>query len=402
MSRVPEVRFPGFSEEWRDVKLGDICEPPKYGLNAPATKFRTDLPAYLRITDITEDGRYIKENKVSVDIEDFYEYILKEGDLVFARTGATVGKTYLYKKEDGLLVYAGYLIKFSPKPNLAVARFIKFFTETPKYWKWVSIVSVRSGQPGINSQEYSSMRLFIPSLSEQQKIADFLTAVDEKIETVEAKIDRLERYKKGVMQKLLSGEVRFPGYTEEWREVRLGEVAKKILDKNKDQKINLVLTNSATEGIVPQRDYFDKDIANSTNLSVYYVVMPDDFVYNPRISKTAPVGPIGRNHSYIGVMSPLYTIFRFKKGNTNFFEYYFKTNHWHRYMKSIANYGARHDRMNIKDRDFFNMPIPFPALSEQQKIADFLTAIDDKIDTEKARLEALKAYKKGLLQKMFV
>ena len=208
------------------------------------------------------------------------------------------------------------------------------------------------------------------------------------------------------MQKIFSQEIRFKDDDgkefAEWEEKKLGEVAKKINAKNTKDEIDYVLTNSATQGIVSQREYFNKDIANQNNLASYYIVEIDDFVYNPRISVSAPVGPIKRNHLRKGVMSPLYTIFRFNQGNNKYFEYLFETTLWHKYMNSVANFGARFDRMNITNEDFLKMPLPFPCLAEQQKIANFLTAIDHKTEQVNTQLDKTKAFKKGLLQKMFV
>lgn len=146
----------------------------------------------------------------------------------------------------------------------------------------------------------------------------------------------------------------------------------------------------------------DKDIANQNNLQGYYIVEKNDFVYNPRISIFAPVGPIKRNNLDKGLMSPLYSVFRFKKVNLDFIEHFFETRLWHDYLKSIANYGARHDRMNITVENFFDMPILLPLEPEQKKIADFLSAIDDKINLVNQQLEKTRNFKKGLLQQMFI
>src|SRR5699024_5461863 len=124
----------------------------------------------------------------------------------------------------------------------------------------------------------------------------------------------------------------------------------------------------------------ERDIVTTSNLKGYYVVEIGDFVYNPRISSQAPVGPIKRNKQCLGVMSPLYTVFTTNKGDINYLEYFFESSIWHDYVKSVSNSGARHDRMNIKNQDFFDMPILYPCLAEQTKIANFLTAIDQKID----------------------
>lgn len=197
--------------------------------------------------------------------------------------------------------------------------------------------------------------------------------------------------------------LRFPDFLNdgEWEVKRLGDIAEKVTSKNKSNEQLPVLTNSATEGVVNQQDYFDREIVTRENLTNYHIIELNDFVYNPRISVAAPVGPISRNKIGIGIMSPLYTIFKFKEGNIDFFEQYFRTNCWHQYLKDKANFGARFDRMNISNEDFFNLPIPFPPLVEQRRIAACLSALDEMLAATNGKLEQLKAYKKGLMQKLF-
>ncbi|WP_335870907.1 restriction endonuclease subunit S [Bacillus sp. 2205SS5-2] len=197
--------------------------------------------------------------------------------------------------------------------------------------------------------------------------------------------------------------LRFPEFrsTGEWKIITLNNLANKITKRNKDNIVNRVLTNSAVEGVVDQSDYFDRKVANQNNLENYFVIEEGDYVYNPRISVTAPVGPISKNKVGRGVMSPLYTVFRFEKPNNDFYEHYFKTVLWHPYLKRVSNTGARHDRMSISNGDFMKMPLPYNSEAEQQKIADCLSSLDDLIAAEEDKLRTLKAYKKGLMQKMF-
>lgn len=195
--------------------------------------------------------------------------------------------------------------------------------------------------------------------------------------------------------------LRFPEFSGEWEFKNLKNVFDRQSNRNSDNQVRFVLTNSATRGIVSQFGYFDKDIANQGNLINYHVVDIDNFVYNPRISKHARAGPLKRNNLKRGIMSPLYTVLKAKKGDLFFLEKYFETTRWHRYMFKIANYGARHDRMNILQDDFMKMPIPFPNLEEQHKIASFLTTVDDWIEHLKKQKESLEEYKKGMLQKLF-
>lgn len=197
--------------------------------------------------------------------------------------------------------------------------------------------------------------------------------------------------------------LRFPEFREKggWEMKRLGEIAIRVINRNKENKTLPVLTNSATGGIVCQQDYFDREIVTKDNLTNYSIVDVNDFVYNPRISTIAPVGPISRNNLCLGIMSPLYTIFRFTEGCLDYFEQYFKTECWHKYLKGKANFGARYDRMNITSEDFFNMPIPLPPIEEQQKIAQSLLKLDEFIKADNGKHEQLKAHKKNFMLRLF-
>ena len=155
--------------------------------------------------------------------------------------------------------------------------------------------------------------------------------------------------------------------------------------------------------MIPQREYFDKDIANSDNTSGYYIIEENDFVYNPRKSADAPYGPISSyKYAEAGIVSPLYLCFRAKKEiNPAFFEWYFRSSAWHRYVYLSGDSGARHDRVSIKDDTFFAMPINLPAAQEQEHIASFLERIDQKIEMQRALVENLKKYKRGVVCKVF-
>lgn len=203
-------------------------------------------------------------------------------------------------------------------------------------------------------------------------------------------------------QKKVVPKLRFPEfYNTAWSVTQLNALADKIADRNKNGDITRVFTNSAIEGVVDQEEYFEKNVANKNNLTNYFVVKKGDYVYNPRISATAPVGPISKNKLGTGVMSPLYTVFRFRNGDNDFYEQFFLTNLWNAYIKNLSNMGARHDRMTISMDNFMKMPLPYASPEEQQKIADCLSSIDELIDAESRKLKALKKHKKGLMQKLF-
>lgn len=200
--KVPKYRFPEFSNggEWEEKKLGEVAENVMYGMNAASRDYDGEN-GYIRITDIDENTRLFLPNPLtSPDGQLDDKYLLKAGDLLFARTGASVGKSYLHQSEKGKVYFAGFLIRFSIIN--AISYFIYAQTLTEQYRIWVLKTSMRSGQPGINAEEYKSYSIYLPSISEQQKIASCLSALDELITAQTAKIEQLKLHKKGLMQGL--------------------------------------------------------------------------------------------------------------------------------------------------------------------------------------------------------
>ncbi len=196
--------------------------------------------------------------------------------------------------------------------------------------------------------------------------------------------------------------IRFQGFTDDWEQRKLLEVADKVTEKNLDFAVQETFTNSAEFGVISQRDFFDHDISNADNIGGYYVVRNEDFVYNPRISVTAPVGPVNRNKlGRSGVMSPLYMVFRTHDIDTTYLEWFFKSSYWHPFMFFNGDSGARSDRFSIKDAVFFEMPIPLPSIDEQMKIGAYMDKIDNLITLQQRKLEKLKKIKKSMLDKMF-
>ena len=398
-NNIPQLRFPGFSGNWEEKKLGEVAtsfsggtpksgNPLYYGGGIPFIRSgeiheeRTDL-------HLTEEGLNNSSAK-----------LVKKGDLLFALYGATSGEVDL-SKIDGAINQAILCIR-SKMLNIS---FICNYLQSKK--EFIISRFLQGGQGNLSGDIIMSLNIAFPSPSEQQKIASFLSEMDNLIAAQGQKVEALKEKKKGLMQQLFpqpgstTPQLRFPGFSGNWEEKKLGEVASKTNKKNKKLEVSRVFTNSATVGVIDQNEYFDRDIAVKDNTENYHIVELNDFVYNPRISTAAPVGPISINKLGEGIMSPLYTIFRFHSGCASFYEYYFQTIIWHPYLKSIANFGARFDRMNITTEGFFDMPIFLPSLPEQQKIASFLSEMDNLIAAESDRLEALKLHKKGLMQQLF-
>ena len=244
------------------------------------------------------------------------------------------------------------------------------------------VYGIRDGR-SIDIDGMKTIEIPYISLREQQLIGNYLDCIDNLITFHQRKCEQIKKLKKYMLQKMFPKEgqtvpeVRFEGFTDAWEKRKLSEIADKVTEKNKNNEFSEPFTNSAEQGIISQKDYFDREIVNNENLDGYYIVRNNDFIYNPRISVTAPVGPINRNRlGRDGVMSPLYTVFRTHDIDNLYLEFYFKTTKWHRFMKLNGDSGARFDRFTISSTQFMEMPIPYPRIEEQKKIGEYFQNLD--------------------------
>ena len=393
---IPNLRFPGFEGEWEESTFGDCSTGFDYGMNAASKPFDGEHK-YIRITDIDENTtEYKKDEVVSPDTEIDEHYRVEENDILFARTGASTGKTYLYDPKDGQLYFAGFLIRMNVLPQNN-SRFIFYQTQTPRYKKWVQIMSMRSGQPGINSQEYSSYRCFLPILEEQQKIADLLTLIDQRISVQSKVIEDCTTLEKEI-QNLVFSRINAPL-------VPLSSISERVAERNSALESDNVLTISAREGLISQLEFFNKTVA-SENLSNYYLLRKGDFAYNKSYSSDYPWGAIKHLERYdTGVLSPLYFCFRPNKEtvDTRYLQFFFDTNLWHKHIADIAVEGARnHGLLNMTVGDFYTMPILLPTMKEQKEIAEKLSAIREKRVVEESIYRLFLQQKRYLLEKLFI
>ena len=409
--KVPKLRFSEFEDEWDFLKLRDVASI-QTGLAKGGSKELRDpvkMP-YIRVANVQEgylDLSVVKE--IIVEKEKVERYLLKYDDVLLTEGGDfdKLGRGTLWKNQIEKCLHQNHIFVVRPNARKLIPEYLESVIKGFHGKKYFQLASKQTTNLAtINSTQLKDFPIPLPSVIEQEKIVSFLGAIASHLSQLHRKHDLLQTYKRGVMQKIFSQQIRFKqddgsGFPD-WKHKTLGKIATRQTKKNEDASIVRVLTNSATQGVVDQQDYFDKDIANANNLFGYYVIDKGDFVYNPRVSATAPVGPINKNNVAQGVMSPLYTVFRFKNPDNQFYEQYFKTSFWHKYMCSVANYGARHDRMNIVVSDFLNLPLPSPCQEEQEKITQLVNAIDDKISAVNKQIEEVEKFKQGLLQKMFV
>ena len=403
-NHIPQLRFPEFQNdgEWSFVHGKELFEP------IVNKNHNSDLPVLAITQDQGAVPRDMIDYNVIVSDKSIAGYkVVEVGDFIISLRSFQGGIEYSHYK--GLCSPAYIVLR--KRNEIVCNEFYRYYFKSARFIQDLNrnLEGIRDGKM-ISYQQFSAIIIPFPPLAEQRRIAACLLALDEMLAATNDKLEQLKAYKKGLMQKLFPTkgktlpEYRFKEFEKdgEWKVKKLEEIAEKITTKNKTNKKNPVLTNSAIEGIINQQDYFDREIVTKDNLMNYYLIELDDFVYNPRISNAAPVGPISRNKNGKGIMSPLYIIFRFKKGDIDFYEHYFRTSCWHQYLKNKANFGARFDRMNITNEDFLDMPLPFPLLAEQQRIASVLSEFDAMLSATKDKLEQLKAYKKGLMQGMFI
>lgn len=393
----PKIRLKGFSGEWDKLPFSDIVNRTSASassINFPGVEFE-DINA--GEGTLNKDVSKKKITKMGKRFE--------EGDVLF-------GKLRPYLKNILLADFQGVAIGdfWVLRPQKVTSELLYILVNSREFMR-IANISSGSKMPRADWNLVSSTPFAFPqSEDEQQALGSYFQHLDSLIQSTTKKIESLKQVKVASLQSMFPQErettprVRFKGFEGEWGFEPLSNFAKKSTEKNGALEYNITLTNSAEYGVINQRDFFDHDISNDDHINGYYVIHEDDFVYNPRISATAPVGPVNRNLlGYSGVMSPLYLIFKVENINKDFLSYFFKTKLWHNYMKLEGNTGARFDRLAISDAQFFNMPIYVPKQSdEQQAIADYFTNLDSQITLQTQRLEKLKQIKSACLDNMFV
>ena len=247
------------------------------------------------------------------------------------------------------------------------------------------------------------IRLYIPSLREQHKISAFIDALEERIGKQRQLVDALKKYKKGAIQHIFRSSHTLIKRSQ-WQQVRLGDIFKKVSRRNTNGKIKNVITNSAEYGLIPQRDFFDKDIAVDGNTSTYYVIEEGDFVYNPRKSNNAPFGPFNRyTLSEQGIISPLYTCLVLQANiNPSYLAWYFKSDAWHRYIYDNGSQGVRHDRVSMTDNLLMGIPVIYPERKIQDNIANTLDLIESRLHLAQNKLDLLNIERNGFMQQLFI
>ncbi|KXU07776.1 restriction endonuclease subunit S [Streptococcus oralis] len=409
---LPILRFDNFNDYWQKSSLLSQVEVRR-GLTYKPNDVRSNGARVLRSSNIVDDSFVISDDDVFVSKDVINIPRVSNGDiLVTAANGSTklVGKHAIIKNlpDDEIVVHGGFMLLFKTEQNY----FVNAWMSSNEYKRVLQFVQGGNGAIGnLSSAILKSMKMSVPFLPEQSAIGSLFSTLDDLLAGYKDNLTNYQSLKSTMLSKMFPKagqtvpEIRLDGFEGKWKEVQLSDICKKVIEKNKDNNFNETFTNSAEFGIINQRDFFDKDISNEKSLNTYYVVRNNDFVYNPRISNYAPVGPVKRNRlGRTGVMSPLYFVFRVVNLNIDldFLETFFNTNTWHKFMKLNGDSGARADRFAIKDSIFLQMPIVLPSISEQQAIGAYFSNLDNLIATHQDKISQLETLKKKLLQDMFI
>ena len=403
LEKRPKLRFPGFDEPWEIQRLSDFADR----VTRKNSKNQSDLPLTISSKDgLVDQVSYFNKTVASKDMSGYY--LLLNGEYAYNKSYSVGYDFGSIKRLDrypmGALstLYICFALK---KHN---SDFIKAYFDSLKWYREIYMISAEGarnhGLLNVPTDEFFETKHYLPqNLNEQRKIADFIIALERRIDAQQSLVDNLKKYKRGVIQHIFRGSHTLIKRSQ-WQQVRLGDIFKKVSRRNTNGKIKNVITNSAEYGLIPQRDFFDKDIAVDGNTSNYYVIEEGDFVYNPRKSNNAPFGPFNRyTLSEQGIISPLYTCLVLQANiNPSYLAWYFKSDAWHRYIYDNGSQGVRHDRVSMTDNLLMGIPVIYPERKIQDSIANTLDLIESRLHLAQNKLDLLNIERNGFMQQLFI
>lgn len=390
----PKLRFPEFKENWNKKKLKDIAEVNPTNTELPQTFIYIDLES-------VDTGVLKKENLISKEnAPSRAQRLLKENDILFQTVRPYQMNNLFFNKTGDYVASTGYA-------QIRACQNSKFLYQYLHFKKFVDLVLEKctgTSYPSINASDLTKTIISIPSLPEQQKIASFLSTVDEKINLLKKQLSLLKQYKKGVMQKIFSREIRFNDEDgkefPEWGEKKI----KEIMDERNSQAPKSVnyplMAFIAKKGVTPKGDRYNREfLVNDQENKKYKKTEYGDFIYS---SNNLETGSIGLNKYGSATISPVYSIFKINElADFRFLSDYLSRKEFI-YKMTTYRQGVVYGQWRIHESDFLQIKEYIPSVSEQKKIASFLSAIDEKIDKNEDQIRKMELWKKGLLQQMFI
>lgn len=410
MTKKPSYRFAGYTESWVEKKLGEVAESFDYGLNASAKEF-DGVNKYIRITDIDDfSNEFLKTNLTSPDvkIDESSDYLLSEGDILFARTGASTGKTYYYKKTDGVVFFAGFLIRARIKEDNDY-KFIFQNTLTKNFKKYVDITSQRSGQPGVNAKEYANFLLSLPSLPEQTAIGSFFQDIDQLISLQQRKLEVLKEQKKTYLKLLFPAKgqtkpaLRFVGFEDDWKEVKLGEVTelKRGLTYKPTSVVEngtRVLRSSNIDGDVFKKQEDDIFVEDSS-VTIPYVQFGDILITAANGSSKL----VGKHAIIEDSEKMVHGGFMLLARSKQYkFLNALLSSEWYSRFINVSVSGGNGAIGNLSKSNLEKEIVLCPTIPEQQAIGSFFKDLDKTVAKQEEKVNQLKESKQTLLRKMFI
>lgn len=391
--KIPKLRFRGFSGKWRTLKLNEAAKiNPKVG-QLPESFIYIDL-------DSVKNGQLLKQNRIKRQgAPSRAQRLLQKNDIIFQTVRPYQRNNFFFDRNQIDVVASTGYAQIRTKEN---PHFLYQFLHTNKFVSDVLVRSTGTNYPAINSNDLAKITINIPYIEEQKRIAEFLGVVDEKTSALEKKKELLEKYKKGVMQKIFTQQIRFKDENgqnySEWQERQLGQILKESNEKT--TKINQYdVLSSTSKGLFLQSEYFKKEIASQDNAG-YKILRKNQIVFSPQ---NLWLGNINMNDCFeVGIVSPSYKIYEIKGANIKYFKQIIKLPRMLYEYAQASEQGASIVRRNLDINSFLSIKIDIPSDKEQEKIAGLLTSLDDKIELENKKLRQAKLFKKSLLQKMFV
>ena len=403
--KKPKIRFKGCSGEWKETTLGQLSTNYKYGINAAAIPY-DGRNKYLRITDIDENTRVFSQDNLTspgTDLSCCNEYLLEDGDITVARTGASVGKSYIYHPTDGKVYFAGFLIRARLNEN--VDKDCVFYnTLTDKYAKYIRLVSQRSGQPGVNVEELKGYTLNLPCNKDEQKaLGAYFQHLDSLIQSTTKKIETLKQVKAASLQSMFPQEgettprVRFKGFEGEWERKKFCELYETSTFKNRTFGVDRII--SVANMYFKPVSY----ISNDEYLKSYNVMRLGDIAFEGNKSREFAHGRFVENTIGDGIVSHVFIVMRpiSEHYDLQFWKYLIN---YERIMGPILLRSTKHSTMmtDLVVSDFLKESILVPSYEEQKAIGAFFENLDIQITLQRQRLEKLKQIKSACLDNMFV
>lgn len=363
---------------WTETTLGRVLQrSPSYGINAPALPRGVGRYPYLRITDIDEAGRVDIGSLPSVRDTASDAYILSEGDIVVARTGASVGKSHLFRDVGEPVVFAGFLIRLSADKNTILPSYLTQIMQTAHYWDWIRENSARSGQPGVNGQQLKTIPIVLPPLPEQEAIAAALSDADGVVAGLERVIAKKRLIKQGAMQDLLTARRRLPGFSGEWEVKRLGAA--------------LTVRHGRSQKDVedPTGEYPILATGGQIGTATKFLCDKPSVLIGRKGTIDAPRF---MDKPFWSVDTLFYTDVH-SGFDAKFLFYAFMLIDWMSF-----NEASGVPSLNAKTIE--NIEISIPKIDEQQAIAAVLSDMDAEIQTLESRLAKARAVKEGMMQNL--